>query len=924
MKVDFQRFEGSLPYASELFGVYQPLLGWRSRRAKNRFHGAVGSFRRELIAHVSAKVYPVARPRIRDQRFVGFEAIEVGSTSLGQRSGVSDQIDSATARRILDRINAEGLERGDPDIWERLVSRDALRQTLDEVRQELETNPSMIVPMEAQGAGRVMTRGAGESAAFSVQAIAERESVVAGTLAELYEQKLWSVLDELFFGPVFEIDLDDFHAMKAFVDPLETFDPTSDIDLVTLSPIGIVHLFRQYFFEFETFLGTPVQHIWLSPGSSVELIEIHTRKTVTERYVEHATETVVKSEKSVTEEDELSDAVRTENQNSTKFGVGGSVDAGVNLEVFTAHANVTTNYGYDTNEKKAREQLHKQTRQQSTKLTTEIRENFKSTFKTTEEVVDTTSKRYVLQNASLELVNYELRRKMRQVGVQLQDIGTQLCWQTYVDDPGRALGIARLVHVAEPADLANLKQPKAPTKLEPQTVEVAIAFPYENTSGSDEMDVPFYHGSDEESWPDHNDTIVWQREYQAEPPDHGYTLDKNIEVTAQHSSICVAIPEWLSADGKYKIRLDQVNFDDQPAVNLKVKLHWSPPDQAEAQKAFEDEKEKYDREAERAFKDAFIQAAKERIEQAANVEPRPFAELREEERIVVYRRLIASLLDVGISLDNPRTRHVAAELVNTMFDVEKMLYFVAPEWWRPRLHQSHQTFGKVTADGQATTTTTLGKENLVSWGGTNEYRPDNYYITEKSKVAKLGSSLGWLLQLDGDNLRNAFLNAPWVKAVIPIRPGRELAALNWLTHASVEGADGLDAKYQPASTAEANEIAAKLKAYDWTAAADVARYDAAYGPGSITIRDALKYLAIVVAERFATSNEVVTETVGGDVSSYLPTDKVFEHGFYPLQGGFKAIGPEPFEVFDQWVEVLPTDQIVAVEVEYDPKTGRQV
>jgi hypothetical protein len=30
--------------------------------------------------------------------------------------------------------------------------------------------------------------------------------------------------------------------------------------------------------------------------------------------------------------------------------------------------------------------------------------------------------------------------------------------------------------------------------------------------------------------------------------------------------------------------------------------------------------------------------------------------------------------------------------------------------------------------------------------------------------------------LDGDSLRNAFLNTPWVKAVIPIRTGQERAA----------------------------------------------------------------------------------------------------------------------------------------------------
>src|SRR5215213_11096869 len=76
-----------------------------------------------------------------------------------------------------------------------------------------------------------------------------------------------------------------------------------------------------------------------------------------------------------------------------------------------------------------------------------------------------------------------------------------------------------------------------------------------------------------------------------------------------------------------------------------------------------------------------------------------------------------------------------------------------------------------------------------------EKRDDNYKITEDSAPAKLGSSLGWLLQLDGDNLRNAFLNAPWVKAVIPIRPGREKAALNWLRAIEGHENDGWDTTY---------------------------------------------------------------------------------------------------------------------------------
>jgi hypothetical protein len=53
----------------------------------------------------------------------------------------------------------------------------------------------------------------------------------------------------------------------------------------------------------------------------------------------------------------------------------------------------------------------------------------------------------------------------------------------------------------------------------------------------------------------------------------------------------------------------------------------------------------------------------------------------------------------------------------------------------------------------------------------------------------------------------------------------------------------------------------------------------------------------------------------------LPTEAVFEHGFYPLQGGVHFDGDATEQsIFSQWMEILPTDQVAALEVEYDPKT----
>ncbi|MNP76422.1 hypothetical protein D3C76_1736550 [compost metagenome] len=62
-----------------------------------------------------------------------------------------------------------------------------------------------------------------------------------------------------------------------------------------------------------------------------------------------------------------------------------------------------------------------------------------------------------------------------------------------------------------------------------------------------------------------------------------------------------------------------------------------------------------------------------------------------EERIVVYRSLISSLMtETQYTAVDPRGRHVLSEFINSIFDVDKMLYFVAPDWWKPRQLRARQ------------------------------------------------------------------------------------------------------------------------------------------------------------------------------------------------------------------------------------------
>lgn len=205
--------------------------------------------------------------------------------------------------------------------------------------------------------------------------------------------------------------------------------------------------------------------------------------------------------------------------------------------------------------------------------------------------------------------------------------------------------------------------------------------------------------------------------------------------------------------------------------------------------------------------------------------------------------------------------------------------------------------------------------STVGWGGVQEQNRDNYYITHDSQPAKLGSSLGWLLQLDGDNMRNAFLNAPWVKAVMPIRPGKEEAAINWLK--AVEGMNGIedDDIYH---TDNPNEKDINGNPLNGQKMIDVLM--------DLAKKIKQKHEDGIKLGKYPKASEVADPVLVDEDSTVTttPIDRVYEHGFYPLQGGFKAKVEAYYEICSQWIEVLPTDQVVPVEVKYDPKTGRQI
>jgi hypothetical protein len=316
-------------------------------------------------------------------------------------------------------------------------------------------------------------------------------------------------------------------------------------------------------------------------------------------------------------------------------------------------------------------------RQQTDKLSSEIRKNFKSTFRTITETTDIASTKHILANTTNKLINYELRRKMRQVGVQVQDIGTFLCWQTHVDDPGRELGLAKLLHIATPPDLDGIPHPEEIPMLQAFQEERRVTIPFISVDGTGadnegEVYVDGIESNEDEFWGDQERIQAdFQQEFVCPKSDFQLT---NVEFDPEGKPVTVSRRGDITNSGdraSFVLHLDSADFQGQNSIQIKLILHWSPKSGANDAIAQKNEENvaAFKAKEKMAYEKALLETVKDRVDVSSKITPRSAEELREEERIVVYRKLIQDMLMQGISMPDDRTRHVVAELINSIFDV---------------------------------------------------------------------------------------------------------------------------------------------------------------------------------------------------------------------------------------------------------------
>jgi hypothetical protein len=841
--INLNDFNNILPYDAQYVGSYQPLLGWVGANGKRKLRDDVG----KAVSGMVDKLQVDTRTVIAKVRAAG-DGLDASSGEVNplaaSRALFSPWL-RAAGRFVGLAPTAESAEPGLSGMLGRLFNR------------EPRTSSPTSGTGAAVGNASATPADLGRSNAARIFALARSSPAFQDLVAAGAERN-----EETY---------------RLLVKWLDEFDFSTVPDArLLLSPIGLLHLYREYYYDFGTFLGPSLEHIWIAPRSEIEMREVYSRTDYRFRELETTLEERQATEEALSEADEFSEQVLREKQTDLSAGV--TSQGGANFEVWNIGGSSSFNLANSRRESK--QQVRKITREKSSKVASEMKRSLRSLSRESTEVRRESSRLHRISNPSDQLINFEMRRKLQNVGVQMQHLGTQLCWQVYVGHPGDDLGLAELVHIAKPEDFENTPPPNtAPPALEPLSESFVFRIPFQpvRTRGNTDTD------SDPNATYNRYGNSDYATKNGDEPPERsgdviqsvfrrhavsqvaGYELVEVRETNRRGTSSDHDEPsEWVVTytpdkqnPGDFVVALERVNFEKQPDVEVTVECVWQPS------KALEDARElehkgkiqDYDRQMQRQAHEILVQGVRERVDLARGVRARFSDDLRAEERTIIYRRLLAQLLPIRKQPD----LDLLSERVRAIFDVERMLYFVAPDWWRPNK----------TSRGQIQDQKTLAPSNRVRFGGTESERSENYLITERSEPAPLGASLGWLLQLDGDDRRNAFLNSPWVKAVLPIIPGRERAAIEWLRQAHVEGHDGLDAEH----------------------------VDGNGRPTGETVEQRLLALAREVAIQ--------------DEDLYAAGQRVYETGFRAIDGTVRLTG-EPLEVFAQWVEVVPTRQIVPV------------
>ena len=518
-----------------------------------------------------------------------------------------------------------------------------------------------------------------------------------------------------------------------------------------LSPIGIAHYYRQLYFNKEEGVGPIEEAFTIAPLETFEVIYQTVRKQSHEEILEQGIETV--SESAIEEKnlDEVSDKVSSMVQQDVSASMSASASGGIGVWQVGASATAS----FSTSSQRSRDFSTRRLKEVTKRASERITKSFSIKTRDTTEITESTTTRRVIRNDKDEPVSYGLRRVLRRVNVKVQDLGPRLVWQLYLRNPGAGLALSRFVHFRESGPITV---PDIPPGVPPRPTggvesdSVATSLKWDSSRRMYYVTIVVKPGDDRDVTGVRIENITdlegGGKDDLSPAPHNEFDLGSSWDPSTRTYTANLGV---LPGDGASV----QVTFSYTWTPSASVLAVWQTQRDAAAAKITEE-----------ALTRQFEQN-KALITEKSKIKSRPANDLRREERYEVMNRMVSYLFGRGDDPSDPTPLEI--EYFHRFFDIDAIFTYTHPSWWKPRFASK-----------------TVGIQR------------EAYEITAESEPAPLGSSLGWLIQLDGDDRRNEFLNSPWARICVPMRSTREREAIQWLAK-HMEGEVGFDIQAGPLS-----------------------------------------------------------------------------------------------------------------------------
>jgi hypothetical protein len=518
-----------------------------------------------------------------------------------------------------------------------------------------------------------------------------------------------------------------------------------------LSPIGIAHYYRQLYFNKEEGVGPIEEAFTIAPLETLEVLYQTVRKQIHEEILEQGFEVV--SESAIEEKnlDEVSDKVSSMIQQDVSASMSANASGGIG--VWQVGASATASFAVSSQH--GREFSTRRLKEVTKRASERITKSFSIKTRDVTEVTETTTTRRVIRNEGGQPVSYGLRRVLRRISVKVQDLGPRLVWQIYLRNPGEGLARSRFVHFRETGpivvpDIPPGVSPRPSGGIESESVSTSLK--YDSNRKQYYVTIVVKPGDDRDVTGVRIDNITdlegGGKDDEAPAPHNEYDLGSS----------------WDPNTRTFTANLG-VQPGDSETVQLSYSYTWKPSESVMA--TWEAQRDAAVAKLEEEALTQQFEQNKALITEKSKIRNRPANDLRQEERYEVMSRMVSYLFGRGDDPSEPTPLEI--EYFHRYFDIDGIFTYNHPSWWKPRFASR-----------------TVGLER------------EAYEITAESDPAPLGSSLGWLIQLDGDRRRNEFLNSPWARICIPMRPDREREAIQWLAK-HMEGEIGYDVNAGPLS-----------------------------------------------------------------------------------------------------------------------------